>query len=51
MADPVSGFVATLAEGQVVRAHMAPLFDGAHALNCFVLWSGSASEEPNVDLC
>jgi DNA polymerase-3 subunit epsilon len=37
MADPVSGFVATLAAGQVVRAHMAPVFDGAHALNGFVL--------------
>jgi hypothetical protein len=46
MADPVSGFVATLAEGQVVRAHMAPVFDGAHALDGFVLWSGSVSEKP-----
>jgi DNA polymerase-3 subunit epsilon len=37
LADPVSGFVATLAEGRVVRAHMAPVFDSAHALNGFVL--------------
>ncbi len=36
-ARPVSGFVATLAQGQIVRAHMAPVFDSAHALNGFVL--------------
>jgi DNA polymerase-3 subunit epsilon len=36
-ARPVSGFVATLAQGQIVRAHMAPVFDSAHTLNGFVL--------------
>ncbi|MGO4304382.1 exonuclease domain-containing protein [Cupriavidus sp. RAF12] len=36
-ARPVSGFVATLVQGQIVRAHMAPVFDGARALNGFVL--------------
>jgi DNA polymerase III subunit epsilon len=37
MAPPVCGFVATLAEGQIVRAHMAPVFDDTHTLNGFVL--------------
>lgn len=36
-ASPVSGFVTSLPEGQVVRAHMAPVLDGARALNGFVL--------------
>jgi DNA polymerase-3 subunit epsilon len=36
-AAPVSGFVATLAAGRVVRAHMAPVFESGHALNGFVL--------------
>jgi DNA polymerase III subunit epsilon len=36
-APPVCGFVATLAEGPIVRAHMAPVFDSVHALNGFVL--------------
>lgn len=36
-ARPVSGFVATLAQGQIVRAQMAPVFDSAHTLNGFVL--------------
>ena len=34
---PVSDFVTTLASGQIVRAHMAPVFDSANALNGFVL--------------
>ncbi|CAN7759470.1 exonuclease domain-containing protein [Cupriavidus necator] len=37
VARPVSGFVATLSQGQIVRAHMVPVFDSAHALNGFVL--------------
>jgi len=36
-ARPVSGFVATLSQGQIVRAHMAPVFDNVHTLNGFVL--------------
>jgi DNA polymerase-3 subunit epsilon len=36
-AAPVAGFVATLAAGRVVRAHMAPVFDSGHALSGFVL--------------
>jgi DNA polymerase III subunit epsilon len=36
-AAPVAGFVATLAAGRVVRAHMAPVFDSGHTLNGFVL--------------
>ncbi len=34
---PVSDFVTTLANGQIVRAHMAPVLDSAAALNGFVL--------------
>lgn len=37
VAPPVCAFVATLADGQIVRAHMAPVFDSARALNGFVL--------------
>lgn len=37
MAPPVCAFVATLADGQIVRAHMAPVFDSVRALNGFVL--------------
>jgi DNA polymerase III subunit epsilon len=36
-ARPVSGFVTSLGEGQMVRAHMAPVLDSAQALNGFVL--------------
>ena len=36
-ARPVSGFVTTLGEGQMVRAHMAPVLDSMQALNGFVL--------------
>ncbi len=36
-AHPVSGFVATLAEGQVMRVQMAPVLDQDQALNGFVL--------------
>jgi len=34
---PVSDFVATLASGQLVRAHMAAVLDGSNALDGFVL--------------
>jgi DNA polymerase-3 subunit epsilon len=34
---PVSDFVTTLANGQLVRAHMVPILDSATALNGFVL--------------
>lgn len=34
---PVSDFVTTLANGQIVRAHMVPVLDNADALNGFVL--------------
>lgn len=34
---PASDFVTTLANGQIVRAHMVPVLDSAHALNGFVL--------------
>ncbi|MEO8407099.1 MAG: DNA polymerase III subunit epsilon, partial [Oxalobacteraceae bacterium] len=36
-ARPVSDFVATLANGQLVRAHMAAVLDGSNALDGFVL--------------
>ncbi|MEO6351833.1 MAG: exonuclease domain-containing protein [Burkholderiaceae bacterium] len=36
-ARPVSEFVATLTNGQLVRAHMAPVLDGSNALDGFVL--------------
>jgi DNA polymerase III subunit epsilon len=36
-ARPVTGFIATLADGQMVRAQMAPVLDSAHTLNGFVL--------------
>jgi DNA polymerase III subunit epsilon len=36
-ASPVSGFVTSLGEGQIVRAHMAPVLDGTQTLNGFVL--------------
>lgn len=36
-ARPVSGFVTTLGQGRMVRAHMAPVLDAAQALNGFVL--------------
>jgi DNA polymerase-3 subunit epsilon len=35
--DPVAGFVATLADGQVVRVQMAPVLDNTQGLNGFVL--------------
>lgn len=34
---PASDFVTTLANGQIVRAHMVPVLDNADALNGFVL--------------
>jgi DNA polymerase-3 subunit epsilon len=37
MAPPVCSFVAALAEEQIVRAHMAPVFDDTRTLNGFVL--------------
>lgn len=37
VARPVTGFIATLAEGQIVRAQIAPVLDDAQALNGFVL--------------
>jgi DNA polymerase-3 subunit epsilon len=36
-ADPVSRFVATLADGRIVRVQMAPVLDNMHVLNGFVL--------------
>lgn len=48
-AGPVSVFVATLAEGQVVRAHMASVLDAGHALVGFVLTLEDISRNIEAD--
>jgi DNA polymerase-3 subunit epsilon len=48
-ARPVFVFVATLAAGQVVRAHMAPVLDAGHALVGFVLTLEDISRNIEAD--
>lgn len=47
--NPVSGFVTTLAKGQMVRAHMAPVLDSARELNGFVLTLEDISSNVEAD--
>lgn len=47
--SPVSGFVTTLGEGQIVRAHMAPVLDSAQALNGFVLMLDDITRNVEAD--
>ncbi|MFC6519505.1 exonuclease domain-containing protein [Undibacterium arcticum] len=46
---PVSGFIATLAGGQMVRARMAPVLDSTHTLNGFVLTLEDITRNVEVD--
>lgn len=46
---PVSDFVTTLANGQIVRAHMAPVLDSAAALNGFVLTLENITRDVETD--
>jgi DNA polymerase-3 subunit epsilon len=48
-ADPVSGFVATLADGRIVRVQMAPVLDSMHVLNGFVLTLEDISRNVEAD--